>query len=260
MKSGFHTTGAVVLNSFDYGESDRIIVFYTEDHGKLRGMARGARRSRRRFVNNLEPLSHIRLTFFHRERSDLVRIEEARLMDAFPGLRGDIESLTRGYYLLELVSETTREGQSNPRIYALLVDFLRMMEEDREAGPLPVFFGIRLLRILGLMPHLSGCVVCRDLPSGPGGRWAVYFSSQKGGTVCSRCAGDIGASFRISPGTAKLLSMASRLDTSRLVRLKTDDSLVRESERLLDDFITYHLGKELKTKRFFEKLRGAGAG
>ncbi len=264
MKRGYRTTMAVVLNSFDYGESDRIIALYTEDYGKVKGIAKGARRSRRRFVNNLEPLSHIRVTFFQKETSELVRIEEAKLIDGFLALRADIEGLTQGCYLLELVSEMTREGQRNPRVYTLLVDFLRMMERAGKDSPLKLFFGIRLLRLLGLMPHLTGCVLCRKEPSVPGTGGNVYFSSAKGGMVCDGCKDRAQGALRVSAGTIKILHLASRFDASKLERLKAGDYFVKEGERMLDDFITYQLGKELKTKRFFDKLRamepGAGEG
>jgi len=155
VKRGLFKTGALVLNSFDYGESDRILTFYTLSFGKIRGIAKGARRSKKRFVGNLDPMSRLDLVFFQSDKSELVRVEEAKLADAFPGLKADIDALSAGCYLLELTSEMTREGQVIPQVYNLLAGALKAMEEGAEAGVFTRFFEIRLLSMLGYMPHLE---------------------------------------------------------------------------------------------------------
>ena len=254
MKRGSYRAAAVVLNSLDYGESDRILTFYTLEQGKLSGIAKGARRSRKRFVGNLDPLSHIDLMFFHNGSTDFVRVEDARLVDAFAPLKEEIERLADACYLLELTSEMTREGIILPAVYHTLVHFLKMMEAGQGAEALR-FFEIRLLSICGYLPHLGGCVTCRQQP----GDERLYFSSERGGLVCRRCSSGIMGLIPVSPGTAGLLAMAARLDAGKLERLKPGAAFLDESERLLYDFIKFQLGKELKTRRFMSKLKSAGA-
>lgn len=256
MKRGLFRTRSVILNSFDYGESDRILSFYTEEHGKIKGIAKGARRSKKRFVGNLEPLSHINLIFFHSEKSELVRVEDSTLIESFGNLKADIDRLTEGYYLLELVSEMTREGVILPSVFFLLLDFLGMLSENGgNEGPLR-FFEIRLLSILGYLPHLDACVVCRK---GFEGADRVYFSSERGGTVCRNCTAGMTGLVPVSPGTAKSLSIAAKFDTEKLKRLKPAPNFFEESERVLYDFIKFQIGKELKTKKFLEKMRNLKA-
>jgi len=255
VKRGLYRGRAVVLNSLDYGESDRILTFCTLEHGKLRGIAKGARRSRKRFVGNLDPLSHIDLIFFHNDGSDLVRVEDAKLADAFAPLKADIESLADSCYLLELTSEMTREGQSLPAVYHLLVEFLKMLEAKSIGQEALRFFEIRLLAITGYLPHLGGCVSCREKTDGQ----RIYFSSERGGLVCRRCSSGLIGLIPLSPGTAGLLSMAARLDGEKLKRLKPGQAVLDESERLLYDFIKFQIGKELKTRRFMIKLKSAWA-
>ncbi|MEE9614001.1 MAG: DNA repair protein RecO [Thermodesulfobacteriota bacterium] len=263
-RRGSFKTEAVVLNSIDYGESDRILTFYTPGDGKMSGIAKGARRSRRRFVGNLEPPSHISLMYYHKPGAGMVRVEAASLVDGFSGLKADIEGLARASYLLELVSEMTGEGQANPALFELLVGFLRVMDgwdgraerDGRGAGgeSLLRFFEIKLLSILGYMPHLEGCVVCRGGTDGPG---RTVFSSEKGGMVCGGCARGLTETVPLSAGTARFLAMAARLDMDKLTRLVPDPALLREGERVLTRFIRHQTGKELKTVKFMEKLRAA---
>lgn len=260
MKRGLYDTGALILNSFDYGESDRIITFYTSEFGKLKGIAKGARRSRRRFVGKLDLLTEIKLIFFHSEKSELVRIEDVTLVDPFSRVKSGIAGFSSGCYMAELVSEMTREGQVLPAVYELLRDFLKLLDScagaDAAESAFARFFEIKLLALLGVMPHLTGCVVCRmDIREGAG----VFFVPDKGGAVCRPCHAPSGASasFSLSPGTAMFLASAARFDTDHLSRLKPGSACLRESEKILDEFIKHQIGRELKTKKFLSKMNAA---
>lgn len=253
MKRGLYKAHAVILNSLDYGESDRILTFYTKEHGKIKGIAKGARRSKKRFVGNLEPMSQIKLIFFHTEKSELMRVEDANLIEGFQSLRMDIDRLSQACYLLELTSEMTREGQTQPAIYDLLAGFLKLLDNGGDMGALVRFFEIRLLASLGYMPHLSGCVVCKGALEGLDRK----FSSEKGGAVCRKCSGSLPGLVTVSPPTMGFLSMALKFDSDKLGRLKPNAAFLNESERLLYDFIKFQIGKELKTKKFMDKLRNA---
>ncbi len=260
MKRGLYDTDALILNSFDYGESDRIITFYTSGFGKLKGIAKGARRSRKRFVGKLDLLTEIKLIFFHSEKSELARIETVELVDLFSRVKSGITSFSGGCCMAELVSEMTREGLPHPAVFGLLRDFLKMLDGSNEAEALSLarYFEIKLLTILGFMPHLTGCVVCRtDIRDGAG----VFFVPDKGGAVCGPCrTADKGApGLAMSAGTAMFLASAARFDTDKLLRLKPGAACLEESEKILDEFIRHQIGRELKTKKFISKLNAAAA-
>src|SRR3972149_11808071 len=91
--TGSFTTEAIVLSSIDYGESDKIVTFYTLEFGKIKGIAKGAKRSKKRFVNNLEPFSYINLLFFQKQGRELVILEQAEIMRRFDLLTLDIDRL-----------------------------------------------------------------------------------------------------------------------------------------------------------------------
>jgi len=104
-------TEAFVLRSYPLGESDRVVTLLTRSVGKVRGVAKGARRSRRRFGSNLEPLSRVRLTYFEREGADLVRIDGAELLESFYLLQEDPERAAVLACLAEVADAFAREQQ-----------------------------------------------------------------------------------------------------------------------------------------------------
>jgi len=261
MKRGLYETGAVVLGSLDYGESDRILTFYTEGYGKIKGIARGARRSRKRFVGKLEPAAIIRLVFHYSEKSELVRVESAGLLRGFPNLRADIDVFSEACYLLELVDVLTRPGQNPRGVYALLADFLAMLEGGAPAGLNSRFFEIKLLSLVGYMPRLGVCVACADdMGGGDGGGEGnkILFSPEKGGVLCAPCAAGCAGLLTMTQGTARFLETAERMDASRLSRLRPGEHFAREAGELLDRFIKFQTGRELKTRKFISRLKNAG--
>ncbi|MBI5235986.1 MAG: DNA repair protein RecO [Deltaproteobacteria bacterium] len=258
MKRGAYSTHAVVLNSVDYAESDRILTFFTREHGKLSGIAKGARRSKKRFVGKLDPASALKLNFFHNGAQDLVRIDGADLINGFSDVKSDIHRYSAACYLLELTSEMTREGQDLPAVYGLLSGFLSLMNAGASSEALMRFFEIRLLDQVGLLPRFDSCASCGKglLESGAEAAFRIRFDSTRGGAICHGCTRGLSTHVSICPGTARFMAAASRYDEDKLDRLKPGPLFLEESERALDDFITHQIGKQMKTKRFFIKLKG----
>src|SRR5512137_804594 len=121
-------TRAIVLRSLDYGESDRILTFLTDEVGKLKGIAKGARRSRRRFANALEPFSLATILFSRRGSSGLSFIEGSDVINHFAGIRADLDGTLVAAYVAELAEQFSVEGKKNLPLFELLKDFLGFIE------------------------------------------------------------------------------------------------------------------------------------
>jgi len=255
MKRGHYSTEAIVLESFDLGESDRILAFFTKDFGKVKGIAKGARRSRKRFVGRLEPASCIKLFFHHSEKSELVRVEDAALINGFDGLRGDIEMFAAACYLVELTGAFTRPGDSHGGVFSLLKIFLSLMDEAGDSLMLSRFFEVKLLSVLGYMPALEQCVVCGVPLSEPLSGEMFRFSPLKGGLLCRQCCGVGENAVRLSAGTARFIQAVERMAPDKLQRLRPGPSFTKEAGPLLDSFIKIRLGHGLKTKNFMEQMQ-----
>ena len=249
--NGHFTTEAIVLNSIDYGESDRIVTLYTLGFGKVRGIAKGAKRSRKRFVNKLEPFSYIKLLFFQKHGRGLVMIEQAETIRGFHGLLVDMERLALGSYCLELLNEMTMEGQKNQRAFELFLKFLIMLDGGADPKTIVMLFEMQILSILGYQPCLNMCVACKDV-STSGNK--MFFSSTRSGILCVDCKGDERSLIPVSPGALKFLLLAARTDIYKAGRIAIGGWAAEECSRVLGDFLRYQIGKELKSKQFLEKI------
>jgi DNA repair protein RecO (recombination protein O) len=250
-----HQTEAIVLRVIDYGESDRIVTFCTADFGKIRGIAKGARRSRKRFVNALEPFCCSRVHFSRRGPESLALIEGCDVLSHFSGIRSDLEKTLAASYLIDLTDQFTPEDKKNEASFFLLQDFLRCLDGTVMTDALLRFFEIRLLRISGYDPVLNHCLSCKT----PIGKQAVYrFDSAKGGLTCNVCEPVSRDAIPVSLGTIRTLLLGREMEIGRLGRLLLSGQSADECRRLLAHFIRHILGRELKSVHVLNEIRRLG--
>src|SRR5207245_3396372 len=121
-------SAAVVIGSFDLGESDRVIAFYAREYGKVRGVAKASRRMRSRFGGALELFTLGQLVFFDTGRSELVRVDHFDVLEPFAALRTDLERLGQAAWVVECVNRLTAERDPHAQLYGLL------RSEERRVG------------------------------------------------------------------------------------------------------------------------------
>lgn len=243
-------TPAVVLNIMDHGESDKIVTFYCPVIGKLTGIAKGAKRSKKRFVNKLEIFSWLEIIYDDGGRGSLVRIAEAELIDPFISLREGYEPYVAANLIIELMICWTRENDADEELFPLLIWALNSLNEG--LGPLltVVLFQVRLFSIMGYQPHLSGCLKCGcfDFKSGPYG-----FSPGRSGLVCAGCrSGSSVGYLPVSLSTAKLLKNAQELPREKISRLRFSVASGREAVNILKHYGQHILQREIHSWAFLE--------
>jgi DNA repair protein RecO (recombination protein O) len=249
-------TNAIVIRSVNYGESDKIVTFFTKDFGKLKGIAKGARRSRKRFQNALGLFSHLRLIFFDREGMGLVRAEGCDILYSFPKIREDLKKIFYGNYYLELVNEMAGEREVNSEAFELLLSTLLNLEElDLQEEQLRIF-EIRMLSLFGYRPNMRKCNLCKkdweDLKDPP----VIFFSLERGALICETCSKARDHLVPISVGTAKLVEKISQAEFSMIPRVRFTFQALAESREFLPKFISYQLGKESRSLKALKDIGG----
>ncbi len=171
----------VVLRTYRLGEADRIIVFLTERHGKVRAVAKGVRKTTSKFGARLEPLTHVDLLLWQ-GRSDLDIVNQVEVLDSFRTVREDLARMPRGMALLEVTDQMAQERHPDPQLFAMLVGALRALAEEHADPTLlaPAFF-LKALVLEGAGPVLDECAACGE-PDGT--VELVAFDLVAGGTLC----------------------------------------------------------------------------
>lgn len=174
---------AYVLRTRAYGESDRIVTLLTDLQGKITGIAKGAKNSRRRFAGTLEPFLRVRIAFRVRPHSDLAFLLRCELMHVFRGFGRDLERFAAGSYVLELTDRMVLGRESGHEIYRLVDETLTRLDADGPSEPLLRAFELHLLAATGYAPTLDSCRSCgRELETD-----VTYLTTGRGGFVCRGC-------------------------------------------------------------------------
>ena len=243
---------ALVVRMVDFGESDRIVHLLTPTSGRLSAIAKGARRSKRRFPGTLDLFNLLFVQVERPRRSAMKRLEHARLQRQFDGLRTDPRRFALGCWLLEWVGRLAPEdgaGGDVAGLFQFAVEALEAIEREAPDGRLRTLLQLRALAAVGLRPEFRHCVRCgTDAGSTGAGEPVplVGFHVGEGGAVCSRCAG--GETFRpVQLGTLRALEQALALPFDRIDRLRLGPALLREAATLVEDFRRYHVGLEFKS-------------
>jgi DNA repair protein RecO (recombination protein O) len=257
--AGF-ATEAVVLRAVEFGESDLVVHLLTSRAGRLTAIAKGARRSTRRFPGVLDLFNHLRVQVERPRRAAMARLEHARLADAFLGLRTDARRYALACFLLELLDRLAPEG--GPRrdldaLFAFALEALAALEVARPDRRTRALVELRALAALGLRPELRACVRCGGALDGAG---PLAFSVPEGGPLCRGCERPGDAGLPVHLGTLRALERGATLPLGRIERLALPAPSLDEALRLLDRFQRFHLGVELKTAGFLDRaLAEAGA-
>ena len=245
---------AIVLRVSDMGEADKVVTFYGRETGKIAGVAKGAKRSRKRFCNKLEIFSLLDVLYVE-GRSSLVRISEAELLAPFMSLRQEYERYVSGVLACELLYHWSRDYDADRDVFVLLLWFLQSMDDGFPPLPAQIFFQLKLYTLLGYQLHLGGCTRCANdgLPGTP-----YVFHPGRHGLLCSKCAPSLPAreTVPLSLSTINLLRAARDLPMEKLKRLRFLDTSTREALQLFRVYGHYLLQREIAAWDFLDKETG----
>ena len=248
------TTYALLLRSVDFSESDKIVHLLTPGEGRLTAIAKGARRSVKRFPGTLDIFNHLRVQTYQSRPGRMVHLEQARLVSPFERLRVLPQRFALACYLLEMIDRIAPEGGSSPdckRLFDFTLGALRVISESEPDPRLRVFLELRALDAAGLRPELRLCVRCGREPSPPG---PVGFHVGDGGPVCKRCEQHNDGLVSVNLGTLRALHQSLCLPFDKLDRLAIGAQSLAEADRVVARFTRFHVGFELKSERFLAEV------
>ena len=153
----------------------------TEEHGKVRAVAKGVRKTTSKFGARLEPMSHVRLLLYRGRELDIV--SQAESVESLAPLLGDLDRASQAMAVLEAVDQLALEREPNPQLYRMLVGVLRTIAGGRSPLIVPAFFW-KLLAAEGLRPELDACVRCGGVEPDV---TLVAFDLDEGGVLCRSC-------------------------------------------------------------------------
>jgi DNA repair protein RecO (recombination protein O) len=217
---------AIVLRSFPLGEADRVVSFLSRTEGRLKGVARGARRTKSQFGSTLETLSHVRIWFYERETRDLVRISQCELVESFYEAQKDYATSLALGLVSEVAEKVLPEREATDPVFRLILVAARAISLGKGIWLPLAYFAVWQVRLAGWLPSLERCQNCGK-EFGARGAYALT----NGEMVCPDCR--IGGR-HIS---AELLAIGRRILAEKLERLMEAPPPEAELKLLLNDML-----------------------
>ncbi len=251
MPSRVHTlrVDSVVLRHSDWGEADRLLTIFSREQGKLRCVAKGARKLLSRKAGHLEPFTRVALLLA--KGSDLWIVTQAETIEPWLAIKEDLTRTATAAYVVELLDRFTYEEGENAHLFKLLTDTL-----DRVSGETDLFVAVRyyeihLLDILGFKPELFHCVQCRDEIKAED----QYFSFLQGGVLCPRHGPYVEGARPVSMQALRYLRHLQRSTYAEAKKADPAHGVRAEMESLLGNYITFLLERSLNTPDFLRKIK-----
>jgi len=174
---------AIVLRTYPLREADLLVTLFTRAEGKIRGVARSAKKSKRRFGGALEPLTYVRAFYDVRERQELVRLDACEVLESPLATEVSYARAVALAHVAELLDELLPDGEVNDAIFRLTLSVLHALQSNKAGSDvwMPVtYFDLWLTRLVGFLPELTECIACgRELN---GSR--AYFHALADGLMC----------------------------------------------------------------------------
>lgn len=224
----------IVLRGYPFGEADKVVVLLSPNHGKVRAVAKGVRKTKSRFGGRLEPFTHVDVLLY--EGRNLDTITQVSVVEPFAHLRLDLDRVLTAGTMVEAIDAVAQEGHGSHRQFLLLQRGLRALERGPVHPDLVASYLLKLAAVVGVAPALEECAECgspEDL---------LRFSLASGGAVCRRCSPDAGVKLRRG-----LTSHLAVLAAAEFSDLPPPGDLSRDAIGLTRRFVEYHLERRLES-------------
>jgi DNA repair protein RecO (recombination protein O) len=239
-------TEAIILKTFPLGEADRLVSFFGRTSGRVRGVAAGARRVKNRYGSTLEILSHVQLWYVEKETRELVRIQQAELLESFNKAQSDY-NLSTGLAVISEISELILpEHEVSEPMFRLILLAARETERTGDWNLPLSYFAFWTVRLGGWLPRFDRCIACDT----PFGTKAAFYEAHQSGLFCENCR---------RPGMralhAEARQLAERFSSERLDRIEIEKSLqpgARELREASLAWIEHHAERCLMTRELLE--------
>ncbi|MBU0709971.1 MAG: DNA repair protein RecO [Candidatus Omnitrophica bacterium] len=245
-------TEAIVIRKRDFRETSIIANFYSKDFGKLCGLLKGIRAEPGKFASSLEPFSYNEIIFYPKTNSALHLVSQCDLRDNFDSIRANVIKTGICSIMMELLDAIMPAEDKNEEVFNLSIDCLRELSSTNNPHKVLNIFKIKILALSGFKPHFDSCVVCGDRVLGQ-----CKFSLTLGGLLCAKCYSKDLSSRVIFRGTVASILHIEKNDFKKILNLGMNPQIKKELDLILESFLNFHLGKELKSQRVLSKLEVA---
>jgi DNA repair protein RecO (recombination protein O) len=241
------TSDAVVLRTWPLHEADLIVSFFTRDYGRMKGTAKAALKSRKRFGGALEPMTVARAWFAERPRQELVRLDQLEIIRS--PLSGQVDHVRMAVlsFFAEMIDQALPEHDPQDAVFRLLVSVLEQTTVEQPWMPL-TYFQLWMTRLMGLLPDLAHCTACGEALHAE----EISFSVYGDGLFCA--VHRSGSGSNLSAESWQLAQRMLRAPVASFAGEPWPRGQARDLRRFTLQSLERHIEKKLRTGELLARL------
>jgi DNA repair protein RecO (recombination protein O) len=247
---------AFVLRTYPLKEADLVVSFLARDQGKLRGVAKRARRPKSPFGAGLERLSQVRLSYFQRENRELVNLDSCDLLVSQFRLLSDYGASVALDFFAEITDQLLPPAEPNDRFFRLLaavLEHLRAAENPGAVWCTATYFSLWAVRLSGLLPELNVCLSCGSVLDEGAARDRAFFMRGRAGLLCGECRRTVGSgSWELSAESRVVAEEMLRKPVAQMGQVRWSRETCADLRRFLIQQIEQHIERKLLTPPVLE--------
>ena len=241
------TSESIVLRTWPVQESDLIVSFFTRDYGRMKGVAKAALRSRKRFGGALEPTTVARAWFAERPRQELVRLDQLEIIRSPLSTPVDTTRMAVLSFVAEVLDEALPEHDPQETVFRLVLAVLEQTTVEQPWMPL-TYFSLWMTRLIGLLPDISRCTACAEPLRGPD----LWFSPYSDGLFCA--AHRNGVSNSLSADSWQLAQRMLKAPVSAFTAEPWPRRRAQDLRRFTSQALERHIERKLRTAEALARL------
>lgn len=246
-----HRVEGIVIRSVEYGEGDLIVTLFTGELGKVGVMVRGAKKTRSRHAAVTQLYTYGEYVYFKSNTGTLGTLNNAEMLNAFPGIRGDLRSSAYAAYFAEMTDRFVPDNEASEYLFEQLKAAYESLSSGKDPQIVAFLLEMKLFQFAGVAPVTDACAVCgRTLELEQASFWSVT----AGGLVCGRCANDPSDRQPLPPGALKLLPLLQRADLRRIGGISVKPQTKAAIKQALRRWMDIHVDVRLKTRNILEQI------
>lgn len=238
---------ALILRTYPFHEADLLVTLFTRTEGKVRGVAKAAKRSKRRFGGALEPLTYVVAHWEDREKQELARLDSCDIISSPLTAEVNYPRLVGLSYVAEVIDQLLPDREPNDDIFRLALSVVRQISSEAIWMPL-TYFDLWIVRLIGLLPDLHACVVCGNILNGS----RAYFHPLADGLLCA--SDKRLASTEISADSRAVAAEMFRAPVESFAGTPWPRQRGADLRRFLAQRIERHIERKLVTAAMLERL------
>ncbi|MEK6646166.1 MAG: DNA repair protein RecO [Candidatus Firestonebacteria bacterium] len=246
-----YKTQAIVVNSVNFGEANRILTLYTFKFGKIQAVVKGIRKIKSRFGSSMELFTNCTLMLYRKEGKELYTVTQVEVINSLRFLKENLKKMVFGSYILEILLHFVPAEEKNEELYNLLIKTLINIEKKDYVEKIALTFAIQLLSIAGYKMRTDVCVICKTKPLDKGSLGLSYVF---GGILCAKCSLNDEEALSISQDIFKTIKNVYKANIDTENSMNTNTDLTMETILLLNVFFENIVERKFKVPAVLKKL------